>query len=222
METNIYNLQYKIDSNNSNNLLFSIICDLQQILNYTQDNIIIKRIGDIIVRMNYIINENNKNTQLIRDDISKMNLQINKKFEDLKINIIKSQELSCENGKYVGQVINGKREGKGTYYMKDGAKYQGDWIKDRREGQGIEYFNNGERYEGNFKAGMANGKGVYYHNNGNRYEGDYKNNKREGQGIMYYNNGDRKMGDYFDDKPIGKHVILTKSGDVKVKEYTFQ
>ena len=49
----------KIYSNN-NNLLLGIINDLQQIINNIHDNLIIKRIGDIINNMNFIINENKK------------------------------------------------------------------------------------------------------------------------------------------------------------------
>ena len=54
MEENIFNLNNKIYSNN-NNILFGIINDLQQIINYNKDNIIIKRLGDIIIKINNII-----------------------------------------------------------------------------------------------------------------------------------------------------------------------
>ena len=53
------NLNNKIYSNN-NNLLLGIVNDLQQIINNTHDNLIIKRIGDIINKMNFIINDNKK------------------------------------------------------------------------------------------------------------------------------------------------------------------
>ena len=56
----MYNLNNKIYSNNNNNLLLGIINDLQQINNITNDNLIIKRIEDIINKMNFIINENKK------------------------------------------------------------------------------------------------------------------------------------------------------------------
>ena len=82
------NLNNKIYSNN-NNLLLGIVNDLQQIINNTHDNLIIKRIGDIINKMNFIINDNKKNTQLIINHISslenKMN-GLNKKFDQLNIN----------------------------------------------------------------------------------------------------------------------------------------
>ena len=67
----------KIYSNN-NNLLLGIINDLQQIINTSHDNLIIKRIGDIIIKMNYIINENKKNTELIINHISSLKISINK------------------------------------------------------------------------------------------------------------------------------------------------
>ena len=52
MNQGMYNLNNQIYSNN-NNLLLGIINDLQQIINSTQDNLAIKRIGDVIIKMNY-------------------------------------------------------------------------------------------------------------------------------------------------------------------------
>ena len=59
MYQDMNNLNNKIYSNN-NNLLLGIVNDLQQIINNTHDNLIIKRIGDIINKMNFIINDNKK------------------------------------------------------------------------------------------------------------------------------------------------------------------
>ena len=47
MNQDTFHLNGKIYSSN-NNLLLSIINDLQQVINNTHDNLIIKRIGDII------------------------------------------------------------------------------------------------------------------------------------------------------------------------------
>ena len=65
MEKNIFNLNDKIYSNN-NNILLGIINDLQQIINYSKDNKIIKRLGDIMIKINNIINEKKKNIELLR------------------------------------------------------------------------------------------------------------------------------------------------------------
>ena len=59
MNQDMYNFYNKIYSNN-NNLLLGIINDLQQINYITHDNLVIKRIGDIIIKMNFIINDNKK------------------------------------------------------------------------------------------------------------------------------------------------------------------
>ena len=71
----------KIYSNN-NNILLSIINDLHQIMNSLNDNIIIKRLVDVINKMNNIINENRKNVESIKNDIK---ILLNK-FDELKSN----------------------------------------------------------------------------------------------------------------------------------------
>ena len=100
---------------NNNNLLLGIINELQQIMNYSNDNIIIKRISDIIIKMNFIINDNKKNTELIIKHINNLQNQMNINFKELKNN--NKQEIKYNNGKYIGQVVNGIREGKGIFLL---------------------------------------------------------------------------------------------------------
>ena len=59
MEQNLFNLNNKIYSNN-NNLLAEIINDLNQLMNQSKDELIIKTLGIIINKMNNIIEENKK------------------------------------------------------------------------------------------------------------------------------------------------------------------
>jgi len=59
MENNLFNLNYKIYSNN-NNIMLEIINELNQLRNYSQDNLIISKLGNIINKINIIINENKK------------------------------------------------------------------------------------------------------------------------------------------------------------------
>ena len=54
MDNNLFNLNNKIYSNN-NNILLEIINELNQIKNDINNNLIIKRLGDIINKMNYIL-----------------------------------------------------------------------------------------------------------------------------------------------------------------------
>ena len=205
MNQDTISLNNKVYSTN-NNLLFGIINDLQQVINNTNDNLIIKRIGDIITKMNFIINENRKNIQLIMNQYASLQnqlAQMNKKFDKLNINNINNQEIRYNDGRrlrYVGQVVNGLREGKGIMYWNDGDIYDGEWRNGDYEGKGIYYFNK-EPFKGD------------------RYEGDWRNDKREGKGIYYYNNGDREMGDYYNGMPKGKFVMLTNNGEVKINNY---
>ena len=133
-------------------------------MNYSKDNIIIKTLGNIINKMNYIIEENKKNIKLIRNDINKLY----NKFDELKINnTINNQQLKYNNGdRYIGQVVNGMPEGKG-----------------------ICYYNNGNRYEGDFRNGLKEGKGIYYHNNGDRTIVEFYNYKPIGKHVTLTKNG---------------------------------
>ena len=223
MDKDTFTLNNQTYSNN-NNLLLGIISELHQIANSSHENLTIKRISDIIIKMNFIINENKKTRELIMNQFSLLQNQMQQLNQNLKINNINNQQelKGIKNGKkwrYVGQVVNGLREGKGICYWEDGDRYEGDYINDNKEGKGIYYWNDGDKYEGDFRNGNSEGKGIYYYKNGNRYEGDFRNGNLEGKGIKYFNNGDRRMGDYSKDEPIGKHVILTKYGEVKIKNY---
>ena len=53
--------------------------------------------------------------------------------------------LYYDNGRYEGDVKNGKREGKGIMYWNDGERYEGDYKNNKREGKGIYYYNDGNR-----------------------------------------------------------------------------
>jgi len=164
MDKDTFTLNNQTYSNN-NNILLGIINELQQISNSSHENLTIKRISDVIIKMNFIINENKKTRELIMNQFTILQNKFDQLSKKLDINNINDQqELKGNNWRYVGHVINGLKEGKGTLY-----------------------FNNGDRYEGDFKNDNAEGKGIYYWNDGDRYEGDFRNDKKEGKGIYYYN-----------------------------------
>ena len=137
MEQNMFNLNNKIYSNN-NNLLLEIINDLNRVINNSKEDLSIKVLGNVINKINYIINENKKNLELLRNDISKLS----QKIDNLNINNINKQAIKYSDGsKYIGQVVNGLPEGKGTWYGDDGDRYEGEWRNDKFEGKGIYYYN---------------------------------------------------------------------------------
>ena len=223
MDKDTFTLNNQTYSNN-NNILLGIINELHQIANSSHENLTIKRISDVIIKMNFIINENKKNMGLIMNQFTLLQNKLDQLSQNFKINNINNQQelKGIKNGynwRYVGQVVNGLREGKGVCYWENGDRYEGDYRNNKKEGKGIYYWNDGKKYEGDWRNDTAEGKGIYYYPNGDRYEGDWTNDKKEGKGIMYYHNGDRMMGDYHIGNPTGKHVMLTRNGDVKTYNY---
>ena len=128
--------------NKINNILLEILKDLNQLINYYKDNFSIKIVGNVINKINCFFNENKKNLQTQRNDMSslfdKLNKsfdKLNKSFDKLEINNINKQELKCIDGKYIGQVVNGIREGKelGMVLMVIGMKVNGKMIKKKEK-----------------------------------------------------------------------------------------
>ena len=118
----------------NNNILFDLVKKLEDIIKDINNNNIISRIKDIVIRMNKLIDDNKKITELIRNDIKNLNNNINKQFHDLKNsknnidNNIKTKIY--HDGKYEGEFKNGKKEGKGVHYYNNDDKYEGDFKDD--------------------------------------------------------------------------------------------
>ena len=196
---------------NNNNILTEIVNKLNELVSDFNNDVIIKRIKDIIVLLNIAINENKKNYETIIELLKKL---------DKKIDNQKKDFLYYPEGIYEGQVINNRREGKGFfYYTEEGKSYNGEWKNDMREGRGIETWEDGDKFEGYFINGQREGRGIYYFHDGDRFEGQYRNGKREGPGIYYYKNGDRKISNYFNDNSVGKVIKIFASGQIQIYEY---
>ena len=124
---------------NNNNILFEIVNKLENIIKDINNDIIVKRIKDIIIIINKLINENKMNIELLKIDNQDLNNKFSDNFEKLKNNvtenIIKYQTKECNNGIYEGQFINDKIEGKGIFYYNNGDRYEGDFKNDKKEGK---------------------------------------------------------------------------------------
>ena len=121
-----------------NDKLSEILNDLNKLINNTDDNTIIQKLGESINKMTSIINENNENIELIRNDISLFYNQLNKIDNKLDINNENYQEITFKNGdRYKGQILNGIPEGKGIIYFKSGNRYEGQLRNGKQEGKGI-------------------------------------------------------------------------------------
>ena len=126
---------------NNNNLLLSIITQLEEISNFLDNQIIVQRIRDIIVMVNKV----NSNCEQIRKDIQNLENNINARFNrlDQKIddNLFNKGSIQTQiypEGKYEGTIIDNKREGKGIFYYNNGARYEGNWKNNLKEGKGID------------------------------------------------------------------------------------
>ncbi|CFX98351.1 MORN motif [Syntrophomonas zehnderi OL-4] len=83
------------------------------------------------------------------------------------------------NVDYIGEISEGKPNGKGKAIFRNGGIYEGDWVKGKQEGYGREYYPDGTlRYEGEYKNGLRHGTGTAYYKNGSiRHQGNWKYNE---------------------------------------------
>ena len=184
------------------------------------------KINEIIIN-NYNINKKNyhklQNLNLLYNNNEKLIKELDDIFNKDKLTEI--LEFSFNNfynenkEKYIGEMKDGIKEGKGIlYYDKNDKynryKYEGDFKDDIREGKGILIFKQGEKYEGDWKDDLPDGKGIYNFKDGIRYEGDLKNNVFEGKGKYYFKNGDIYEGEYKENKENGKGVFYYDNGDI--------
>lgn len=62
--------------------------------------------------------------------------------------------VTLSNGGYEGELIDGKRNGYGTYTWDNGDKYEGEWKNDQRNGYGTYYYKNGTTASGTWVDGV--------------------------------------------------------------------
>ena len=184
---NIFSLNNNAYSNN-NDILLEVVKKLENIvtdLNKSNKiDVIINRIKDIIIIINKVIIENQKNIELIRKDIKELNNNVIENFNKLKSNN-KDDNLKDSELKYEGSLKDNMKEGKGILYFDDGGRYKGEFKKNKADGKGIMYYSGGSRYEGDFKDNKRDGKGIYHYESGSRYEGNLeKELKKEKEYII--------------------------------------
>lgn len=114
---------------------------------------------------------------------------------------------------YDGDWVNGIKTGKGIMIWKDGNKYIGQFKDDKLNGQGSFFFFDGGKYEGLWKDSQRNGQGSYHYPDGSKYEGQWKDGQRNGEGTIFFSNGNKYKGQWKDDLMNGQGVFYWKEGD---------
>ncbi len=94
------------------------------------------------------------------------------------VNKANFKKETYNNGYYEGEIVNGKRNGFGTYYWNSGSRYEGNWVNDVRTGFGKFFWTDGGRYEGNWANDKMNGQGTFYSANGSTFVGQWKDDNK--------------------------------------------
>jgi len=123
--------------------------------------------------------------------------------------------IDLENGDhYVGQIKDGKFNGKGVLTYKTGAKHQGEFLDGKKHGEGKITQLNGNSFEGNFINDVRHGKGILKWISGAQIETEWENDQRIYvndfiDGLSYSWTGERK--NYI---PDGYGVYTESNGGV--------
>lgn len=127
------------------------------------------------------------------------------------------QEITYPEGKYVGQIVDGKRHGRGVFTWTNGSKYDGEWANGKCNGKGVYTWADGDRYEGEWLDNKFNGSGILTRKDGSRYAGEWKGGLFNGKGVMYYSEEDvfnraKYDGQWRRGVRTGKGVMTWKDG----------
>ena len=117
----------------------------------------------------------------------------------------KDKEGYFNDNKYEGEIENGKPHGNGIWTMVNGATYVGQFVNGFREGFGtftwsIHAPDGGGVYEGEYKNNRRNGKGIRTRSDGSKEDGIWKDNKlwngtiyeKDGTIIIKFEDGEPK------------------------------
>ena len=99
---------------------------------------------------------------------------------------------------YKGDLVNGKREGEGQFYIDGKLIYNGEWKNNVYHGTGrLNYLRRGY-YIGSFYYGYQHGFGVEYNDNNTIiYEGFWNKGMSHGKGRINYIDGGEYNGDFY-------------------------
>lgn len=127
------------------------------------------------------------------------------------------EDITFENGRYVGYVENNQRSGNGVMYYNDSSYYDGEWKNNMKNGEGI-YKSKNFEYKGTFKNNEFDGLGrlIYLDSS---YEGEWKMGKRDGKGTQFYTNSVYYTGSWVQDEHDGYGELYVTNENIFYKGY---
>lgn len=95
-----------------------------------------------------------------------------------------SERLTYDGGaSYIGQVVDGKRQGLGVAELGNGERQAGDWSADLMNGLGTVRLSDDTRYGGQWKDGKSTGLGLREKPDVERSEGNFVGGRLEGLAV---------------------------------------
>lgn len=136
------------------------------------------------------------------------------------LNILnKGEERYTDGNFYKGEFLNGKKNGKGSFYLANGTFYEGDFKDDKLEGnvwetlkQGVFTWTEQKIYRGEWKNNTLTGFGVYSQP-GKIYKGYFFDDKKHGYGIYLLDNNEIIIGNWIQDHLDGLSILIDKDGN---------
>jgi hypothetical protein len=125
----------------------------------------------------------------------------------------KNVTINYTDGKFIGEVHNGKPDGQGTLIFNNGDKYIGEFKQGQREGKGTHIHHDGHNYIGEFNDGQFEGQGNLTYADGSKYIGEFKKGKREGQGTYTSASGEILTGKWRDHYFVGSSPASVNQND---------
>ena len=124
-------------------------------------------------------------------------------------------------GKYVGDWVDGKRQGNGTFTTSNGSSYTGQFNDGLEHGSGTYSSASGTRYEGEWRQGKYHGEGILTTSDGHRVQGEFRKGKlwscvkydESGNEIETIFRGETYQGKTKNNVPHGKGILTSANGD---------
>ena len=116
---------------------------------------------------------------------------------------------------YRGEMLEGKRHGKGSIIYPDGASYDGDWHNDWRHGHGEYKYTDGTWYKGQWEMGNRQGEGLCTYADGNMFQGSWVANLPHGKGQCRFAEGSLYRGEFVMGKMHGTGTLIRRDGTIE-------